>query len=345
MNIFYKTIKNDKKRMPDWANYLIALGQWTYEKRISEPGVQYRVCVSTPADTYTEALVCLGIINASMKHLCTDDSENELLNWLEEVDPGKEHILLQKKDSKGGVKNLLFKGIQTIGEMDFLVLKGKNATTKHTALTELHPVSNMDVIRYVEGGQGQTKKQTNRKIGRKTKIDDEFFQDVFKSHSNRSTWYGDQHLDYFIFTLKNNISKELNEEIFYSDREESKGTLQELLRCDAFCKTNESYFGGIYSESTVDDLLEFNEEILENTITIFGNPKSYCDFNDFEHLKHSNQLILLDRTNRHFVDAIQIFTQCQMRGEGTPVAISELLSPEVESIPAGIELAILRVAL
>jgi hypothetical protein len=305
--------------LPDWGNFFIELGRRVAESETDKNRLV--VALAIPTRAYAAALTAFGVVltRATLSSDKIDDT-NEYFERLCNLPQCTPVTFL----NKGRKLKAFYEGVEKISGKRRLRIRVESCTTG--GLTHLIP---LEESRHIEIRNTPILNLPKKQKGRKIAANSKFIEDVLGDEL-ASTYVEKSQLDCVIIGKRNFLETEITKINFASTPSFKKlGVLQDVLRVRSFFSTdNQACRSEVFSvtskkcHSLPDGRVPF--------VTIFDGASSFIKWRD--DWRSSHWIILLDRTEIHFQEAVDIVNQDYIN------RVDEEEIPNLPSLPPGVEL-------
>lgn len=326
--------EEELRRIPKWAAYYFALGQLA--SSLTGEATRFVIGVAVPTRAFCAPLVSLGAVTGEADervHKSQQKHFSELLKL-----PSGTAVTLQVKDR---VLQARIEGsgkLERNGEMvDFVKVKPKKGQVQWVPLKNSHRVKLSNHKSAVP----------NRQIGQRVQDNSSFSRHFFSQEAAEHGAIGSSKLCAVIGSRRQ-LKHEFREQKFLvrTDYENTdEGTLQDVVRVKSFGKESEQFLSEIFNPSErpgIDATQPIAEVIsqpdsdlmVDFPVVIFDGCLPFLQ--QHFHWGGQNQVVILDRTDRKFDDAVDEFNrQFIRRIVDTDILESLEFLPEA---PPGVEL-------
>lgn len=309
---------DERTPLPNWGTFFIELGRRVAECETGSNRLV--VALAIPTRAYAAALTAFGVVvtRATLSHSQIEDT-NKYFERLCNLPQGTP-VTFFNKDRKF---KAFYEGVDKISGQRRLRIRVESR--KKGGLSYLVPLEEAHKIKIrTTPIRNLPKQQKGRRIFTRSKfIEDVLGAEIANTCLNES-------LDFIIIGKKNSLIKELTKTSFYGNPFfKNRGVLQDVLRVRRFFSTdNPAYRSEVFSVTArkrprlSDGIIPF--------VTIFDGASSFIKWRD--DWRSSHWIILLDRTEIHFQEAVDIVNQDYTS------RVDEEEIPNLPSLPPGVEL-------
>ena len=312
--------------LPDWGNFFIELGRRVAESETDKNRLV--VALAIPTRAYAAALTAFGVV-LTRATLSSDqiDNTNEYFERLCNLPQGTPVTFF----NKGRKLKAFYEGVDKISGKRRLRVRVESCKTG--GLTHLIP---LEESRNIEIRNTPILNLPKKQKGRKIAAYSKFIEDVLGDEIS-STYVEKSQLDCVIIGKRNLLETEITQINFASTPSFKKsGVLQDVLRVRNFFSTdNQACRSEVFSVTS-----KKNPRLPDGRVpfvTIFDGASSFIKWRD--DWRTSHWIILLDRTEIHFQEAVDIVNQDYLANH-----IDEEEIPNLPSLPPGVELVIYQEA-
>lgn len=305
--------------LPNWGTFFIELGRRVAEW---ETGInRLVVALAIPTRAYAAALTAFGVVltRATLSNSKIEDT-NKYFERLCKLSKGTPVTFFNKARRFKG----FYEGVDKSRGQRRLRIRVESRKTG--GLTYLVPLEESHKIKIrTTPIRNLPKKQNGRKVFAHSK----FIEDILGVEKAKNC-FNESQVDCAIFGKINILNKEITQTNFAGSPSFNKiGVLQDVLRVRHFFSTdNPAYRSEVFS-----DRAKKRPILSDGTIpfvTIFDGASSFIKWRD--DWRSSHWIILLDRTEIHFQEAVDIVNQDYIN------RVDEEGIPNLPSRPPGVEL-------
>jgi len=293
--------------LPEWAKFYTELGNEIAQFKNSKRRMV--VAAAIPIRSYAAIFTALGII-LSRANESTDTSH--YFEYLCNL-PKRTTLIYNNKNRK---RKGFFLGAKNGEGQRYLVIQFESK--KSGGLKEWIPEQRADQV--LVGSE--KKKLPKRQKGYQVNENIDFLNTLLKESEVYQFLRG-CHLDCAIVGNFNRLKSEINETSLC--KLNSLGTLQDILRVRSLSSNKQHYHTELFSDRTQPNLSEYSKP----SITIFDGALGFLKWRDY--FRDSHWIILLDRTENNFPEAVDLLNQDYMG------RVSEEKLENLSSIPLGVE--------
>jgi hypothetical protein len=305
--------------LPNWGTFFIELGRRVAEWETGSNRLV--VALAIPTRAYAAALTAFGVVvtRATLSNSQIEDT-NKYFERLCNLPQGTP-VSFSNKSRKF---KAFYEGVDKISGQRRLRIRVESCQTG--GLTHLVGLEEAHKIKIrTTPIRNLPKKQNGRKIFASSK----FLEDIL-GVDKAKTCFNEAQLDCIIFGKRNILKKEIKQTSFAgSPSFKKKGVLQDVLRVRHFSSTdNLAYRSEVFSVTA-----RKRPRLSDSTIpfvTIFDGASSFIKWRD--DWRSCHWIILLDRTEIHFQEAVDIVNQDYIN------RVDEEEIPNLPSRPPGVEL-------
>ncbi len=296
---FFYLSDNELTSLPEWANFFMELGY----RLATIPNAKHRLVVglAIPVRAFASSLVAAGIVIAKAgKEISIDEARLQYIQSLEIGTPV--HVRIENRKHKGIVEDFEEYAGQT-----YIVVCTTSSTASAKPLKRKLPLSRYaSKITVSQSDVSLSGKQS----GRLMEAPSEFVKMCFGKEFAEEYIHSSS-LEALIIGNKSTIQQDACDTFFNCNVSDTptivKGCLQDILRIRQFSGTNRSYHTECLSSST--EAPEKEIEGREPSVAILDGAVAYLRHG--HKWKSSHQVVLLDRTERQFSDAVDLLNQNQ----------------------------------
>lgn len=293
--------------LPEWIKFYIQLGGEIAKLKLSERRTV--TAVALPIQDYAAVFVAFGIVLIRSEFLRDTSHYFDSLCKLPKGTPLiYKNQNRKRKGSHQGTKN--WEGQR------YLVIQFESK--KSGGLKEWIPEQRADQV--LVGNE--KKKLPKRQKGYQVNENIDFLNTLLKESEVYQFLRG-CHLDCAIVGNFNRLKSEINETSLC--KLNSLGTLQDVLRVRSLSSTQQHYHTELFSDRRQPNLSGYDNPF----VTVFDGALGFLKWRDY--FRNSHWIILLDRTENNFPEAVDILNQDYMG------RVSEEKLENLSSIPLGVE--------
>ncbi|MEM7474707.1 MAG: hypothetical protein AAF483_06920 [Planctomycetota bacterium] len=326
--------EEELRRIPNWAAYYYALGQLA--SSFTREATRFVMGVAVPTRAFCAPLVALGAVTGEADervHKSLERHFSELLKL-----PVGTAVTFRNKDR---VLKARIEGsgrLERNGEwIDFVKVKPQKGQVQWVPLKNSHRVKLSD-------HKGAVRK---RQIGQVVKDNSSFSKHFFSQESAEHGAIGSSNLCAVVGNRRQ-LTHEFREQKFLvrtSHEDDDEGTLQDVVKVKSLGKDSEQFLSEIFtpSERPQNDAAQPVAEVISRSdsdllidfpVVIFDGCLPFLQ--QHFHWAIQNQVVIFDRTDRKFDDAIEEFNRQYIRRiVDTDIIESLEFLPEA---PPGVEL-------
>ncbi len=305
--------------LPDWGNFFIELGRLVAECETGSNRLV--VALAIPTRAYAAALTAFGMVitRATLSNYQLQNN-NEYFKWLCNLPEGKPVTFFNTdKKFKG-----FYEGVDTSTDQRLLRIRVESRQTGGlTHLVRLEDAHNIEIR--TTPIQNLPKKQNGRKITAHSQ-----FLESILGHKIASKYSHKSQFNCVIIGKLNFLNNEITQTYFAKTPSfQEVGVLQNVLRVRNFLSTeNQAYRSDVFSV-TARKRYHLSDETIP-FMTIFDGASSFIKWRD--DWRSSHWTILLDRTEVHFQEAVDIVNQDYIN------RVNEAKIQNLSFFPTGVEL-------
>lgn len=305
---------HELKLLPKWAYFFMSVGQQV--AAMPKNGSRLVLALTLPTRAFAATLVATGIVFT--KATSSNDTDREQIQRILSLKRG-DFVYVRKNKRK--IKGVVDRIEEDCGEMYIFV---KTSTLEISGFPVEMYASRITVI------DKEPKLPKYQQTGYDLEKPNEFMS-VFFGEKLAQDYILDTSFDVLILGKKSDICYELcNFSLISSGSGKSSqesGLLQDIVRVRQFFREGKSHKAEVMSVSDEDNFYD----IPSSPIIIFDGAIAYIRHSHKWHKNH--YIVLLDRTDRHFSDAVELLNQNYMHRLNNQLEFSM-------NIPNGIELMI-----
>ena len=294
--------------LPEWAKFYIELGNEIAQ--FQNHGKRIVVATAIPVRNYAVVFTALGIILNRGNQLINNQNKFDYLCNL----PIDSPLLFYNKNKR---KKAKYKGTG----YDYYGNKCLMIQVENSKSGGLTQSVSIDEAKQVSLGK-TNKKLPKRQKGYQIKDNNSFLKKILHP-KDVNQFLSNSQLDCALIGNRNLLKSEINETFLYKDK--MSGNFQDILRVRNLFSTDQPYHSEIFSDRKQPNLSEYSKPF----ITIFDGALGFIKCRDY--FRDSHWIVLLDRTEHKFLDAVDILNQDYMG------RVSEEKLEKLSSIPLGVE--------
>jgi hypothetical protein len=310
--------------LPEWGIFFIRLGYFIVESEIV--GNRLIIALAIPTRAYAAALTAFGVALARSELSHTQIENDDYFDQLCNLQKGTPITFLDK----GKKKRAIYEGYEKVCGQRRLRIRLESRESG--GLTELIPLEKAHNILIKNT---PINKLPKKQKGRKIISYSSFFEEIIGKE--RAINYSiNSQLECIIIGRRNLLQSEIKGIPFSCHKKSQSGFLQDILRVKSFFSTDDqAYRSEVFSVSSrkpprfSDGKIPF--------VTIFDGASGFIKWR--ANWRNSQWIILLDRTENDFQEAVDIINQDYIQKR-----VEESGSKNLSFIPSGIEAVIYQEA-
>ncbi len=290
MSLYYIS-DNKPELLPEWAYFFMRLGQLI---ATSNDGYRIIVGLAIPTRAFACGLVAVGIVLAKAGNKNFIDAIQ--LKYIRDLKPGTPVYI--RTDANRKLRGVVKKFGEFNGQEFIFIQTGKSEERGYP----LNRCASRITV-----SEREVKLPKYQKRGHSIEAPSDFLEGCL-GKGLAEYHIRDSSFEALLIGKKSVLEKEVNAPLFFceeSGKPSSAGCLQEILRVRQFSGTNRSYRTQWVSSSNISSEKDIGAP--PPLVVIFDGAAAYIKLN--HQWRSAHQIALLDRTERQFIDAVELLNQ------------------------------------